>query len=939
MGARERSAAAAAAQGHEDDSMGSGGEQVAAQPRRRAKLDTSDKVSCGLCGAKRCDPNVQCPEAPNDAGEVRRVGYGCASCWGPFQRVFSNETTWTKHCARQKGDAKCKKRVENAKDISKDPEKASFEQEEVNIVAEQCYTTIGNYVCIKPEHLEQQAGGGVTVGAADVLTQRVTVGAPLTKQKLKTICVAHPERPPVEVQTFTTVKCQKVARTLPRRAALADAQAQVEMKKALAEVTKLLPVPLRGHEKPPDVESLVNQLQGAKSALGAGGLPRGSSAGEVVPPAVGATGALADGAAGGAVAACGSDVADGRADGGSGDEQGAAAEVASKGRGVEINGVEHLAKVDAAIALHKGIATMTARQRAEQIEIIGNGDVLDASGFLDQLICKVVGEADSGDDVARAILPWAPADADSSTTFQLKRPRISFPRMSNADKVVACRGSFFNAFLAEVAAKCEESVNLAREGAAELRALLVISNTSPNAVDQVTDGANVREMLNGTFSKDRSLFRDSLMSNTHWACLTTEYLDHALSDLQVGPDIVTALAMVSVGSDLAAMVSASSRLKGWIEQSRAGATADLEKAFAQWVVNVTSAGAAPTFTCESVGQVREVTSNRISAAKVKKSFGVLQVAALAASEESMELAQAKIGVEKKRDSLLDRMRGCTAETGHQWVSRGPPPYPAPWNIGLQGDVGIRGMFELKTVLSDLKGEVFGGESNAKLFEDRLAALAHLIMTAPSEALGAEDAAEISQQVETAMLCANVVRSDSRTKTMNNASKLLGHYKVCCNVATNLLSLTDIGDVGQQELITRLRGGMGDGASWKDGLADGDSYDEVHTRAKTTLFKGKNGTLLNKTLGDYKCATDEARKHSRKCNIMDRVNDLTEPFKATLAEANAAINEAALMKLMRKKPYECRDAVARELDAVADRGVSAAKLLAQIYEVAVATKPA
>eukprot|EP00959_Pyramimonas_sp_CCMP1952_P390942 8192798-Pyramimonas_sp.AAC.1 len=48
-----------------------------------------------------------------------------------------------------------------------------------------------------------------------------------------------------------------------------------------------------------------------------------------------------------------------------------------------------------------------------------------------------------------------------------------------------------------------------------------------------------------------------------------------------------------------------------------------------------------------------------------------------------------------------------------------------------------------------------------------------------------------------MLCANVVHSDSRTAVMNNASKLLGHYKLCCNVAANMLSLTDIGDVGQQ----------------------------------------------------------------------------------------------------------------------------------------------
>ncbi|CAK0823037.1 unnamed protein product [Prorocentrum cordatum] len=1064
MGARKRSAAAAAAQEHEDDGMGSGGEQVAAQPRRRAKLDTSDKVSCGSCGAKRCDPNVQWPEAPNDAGEVRRVGSGCTSCWDPFQRAFSNETTWTKHCAKQKGDAKYKKRVESAKEISKDPEKASFEQEEVNIVVEQGYTTIGNYVCIKPEQLEQQAGGGVTVGEADILTQRIL--APLTKQKLRTICVAHPERPPVEVQTFTTVKCQKVACTLPRRAALTDAQAQVEMKKALAEVTKLLPVPLRGHVKPPGVESLV------------------------VPPAVGATGALGDGAAGGAVAACGSDVADSHADGDSSDEQGAAAEVASKagpaasaaptatpsrapcqraprrgasrgvpsghggaasavsvgrrgggqlvvspaahadklrlgelihdnrvsqildgykmgdrvcalrrftpqGRGVEINRVKHLANVDAAIALQKGIATMTAKQRAEQIEIIGNDDVLDSSSFLDQLICEIVGEADSGDDVVRAILPWAPADTDSATTFQLKRPMISFLRMSNLGKVVACRETFPNAFLAEVAAKGEASVNLVREVAEELRtesgivldekekhiewvsvatalhvaaeALLVISDTRPNAVDQVTDRANVRKMLNGTFSKDWSLFRDSLMSNSHWARLTTEYLDHALSDLQVGPGIVAALAVVSVGSDLAAMVSASSRLKGWIDRSRTGAIADLEKAFAQWVVNATSADAAPTFTYESVGQIREVMSNLISAAKVKKSSGVLQVAALTAAEESMELAQTKVGVEKKRDSLLDRMGGCSTTEE-------------------EGDVEIRGMFELKTALSDLNGE----------------------------ALDAEDAAKISQQVETAMLCASVVHSDSRTAMLNTTSKLLARYKLCCNVAANMLSLTDIGDVGQQvasgergrerwsvlsaslkqldtpppdceeiglvdgvptvaeindlcarqvqgargaisafvdeiggaietdvkkiqELIARLRGGMDDGTSWKDGLTDGDSYDEVHTHAKATLFKGKNGKLLNKALGDYKCATDEARKHGRKFNVMDRVNDLTEPFKATVAEASTTISEAALMQLMRKKPDERRDAVARELGAVADRGVSAAKLLAQIYEKAVGTK--
>eukprot|EP00959_Pyramimonas_sp_CCMP1952_P121436 2539434-Pyramimonas_sp.AAC.1 len=107
---------------------------------------------------------------------------------------------------------------------------------------------------MKPELLEKQAGGNVTVGMADISAQKVL--APLTKQKLTAVCAAHPDKPPVEVQTFTTVKCQKVACTLPRRAALTDTQSQVEMKKALAEVTKMLPVPCRGHVKPPDIDSL-----------------------------------------------------------------------------------------------------------------------------------------------------------------------------------------------------------------------------------------------------------------------------------------------------------------------------------------------------------------------------------------------------------------------------------------------------------------------------------------------------------------------------------------------------------------------------------------------------------------------------------------------------------------------------------------------------------
>ncbi|CAK0899472.1 unnamed protein product [Prorocentrum cordatum] len=732
-------------------------------PQKRKMLSKSDTVCCGSCGVKRSDPSAQWPEVPNETGEVERVGFACIPCWDPYERVFKHETSWTKHCAKLKGDSKYKKRVDDTKDISKNPEKAAFDQEEVNAVVEQGYTTIGNYICMKPELLEKQAGGNVTVGMADISTQKVL--APLTKQKLTAVCAAHPDKPPVEVQTFTTVKCQKVACTLPRRAALTDTQSQVEMKKALAEVTKMLPVPCRGHVKPPDIDSLVKQLQGAKLARAAGGAARPDGGEQVSEAAAGAADAAGGGASGAADAEAAAapdegddDESSGKASNSDGEASGAApaagpaASVAAmtvvgraaggrrgggqhglspaasaeklrldelvhdyplaailegtkmgdrtyalrrfnpKQRGVEINRAKHLAKVDAAIALHKNLATMTPKDRATQFDIIGDSDVLDASTFLDRLICKVVSEAEAGDDVVKALLPWAPADADQGAAFQLKRPRVHLLRMSNNDKANACRDTFLNSFLAEVVAKGEASVEIVRSCAREFvsecsvvlgdkekfpdwvniaavlqvcaEALLVISDSSPKAADMVTDRAAVRKMLNGTYSKEWTLCRDSLMSDPHWARLTTEYLEHALSDLQVGPEILAAVAKVK-SNQLDSAVTASRKLKGWIDRSRTGGVLELEKAFAEWVVQATSAAGEHSLGYDAIGQIREVISNLIAASTAKKASGILDTARLTASEEAMELTQTKLGSERKRDAVLNRMKECTKEDGPQ----------------------------------------------------------------------------------------------------------------------------------------------------------------------------------------------------------------------------------------------------------------------------------
>eukprot|EP00959_Pyramimonas_sp_CCMP1952_P111039 2323022-Pyramimonas_sp.AAC.1 len=179
-------------------------ELVTAAPRKKKKesASASDAVTCGQCGVHRSSLSTPWPEAPNAQGEVERVGTACLACWDPYKRAFIDEITWTKHCAKIKGDAAYKQKVELAKEVSGNPAAATFDQDEVNIVVEQGYHSLGNYICLKPDALEAMAGGNVTVAGAAISTKSVL--APLTKAKLKSICAAHPDKPAVEVQTFTT---------------------------------------------------------------------------------------------------------------------------------------------------------------------------------------------------------------------------------------------------------------------------------------------------------------------------------------------------------------------------------------------------------------------------------------------------------------------------------------------------------------------------------------------------------------------------------------------------------------------------------------------------------------------------------------------------------------------------------------------------------------
>eukprot|EP00959_Pyramimonas_sp_CCMP1952_P238374 4981240-Pyramimonas_sp.AAC.1 len=87
----------------------------------------------------------------------------------------------------------------------------------------------------------------------------------------------------------------------------------------------------------------------------------------------------------------------------------------------------------------------------------------------------------------------------------------------------------------------QEFIDLARTLQCAADALLVISDPSPNATDNMADRATSRALLNGTHSKEWELFADSLHSNPKWASMTKEYLEYALSDLQIGPEIAAAV--------------------------------------------------------------------------------------------------------------------------------------------------------------------------------------------------------------------------------------------------------------------------------------------------------------------------------------------------------------------------------------------------------------
>ena len=165
-----------------------------------------------------------------------------------------------------KGDADYKEKVEKSKEICQDSSVAEFDQEEIRVVIETGYHTLGNYMCIKPNELEARTSGGATIGDTDIKTDRVL--APLSRKKLRAICAKHPSKPAVEVQAFASVKCRRVAFTLPRRGSLSEEQADVEMKKAAARVVKELPVQFRGNTSVPDLKSLEGQLEGAALAAG-----------------------------------------------------------------------------------------------------------------------------------------------------------------------------------------------------------------------------------------------------------------------------------------------------------------------------------------------------------------------------------------------------------------------------------------------------------------------------------------------------------------------------------------------------------------------------------------------------------------------------------------------------------------------------------------------
>eukprot|EP00959_Pyramimonas_sp_CCMP1952_P327564 6857346-Pyramimonas_sp.AAC.1 len=64
--------------------------------------------------------------------------------------------------------------------------------------------------------------------------------------------------------------------------------------------------------------------------------------------------------------------------------------------------------------------------------------------------------------------------------------------------------------------------------------------------------------------------------------MTKEYLEHALSDLQIGPDIAAAASVVK-SRNIPDIVKMSRRMKGRADSSRTSGASSSEEAFAEWV--------------------------------------------------------------------------------------------------------------------------------------------------------------------------------------------------------------------------------------------------------------------------------------------------------------------------------------------------------------------
>ncbi|CAK0867424.1 unnamed protein product, partial [Prorocentrum cordatum] len=564
-------------------------------------------------------------------------------------------------------------------------------------------------------------------------------------------------------------------------------------------------------------------------------------------------------------------------------------------RGIEINRTKHLAKVDAAVSLHANLNTMGVKERNDMLDLFGADDVIDATSFQRRLIGKLV---------------------------SVKRPRVFQLRLSHKEKCDVCLDMFLTSFVAEVVAAGSASVELVRDAAKHLKiesgaitsgecaiqefidlartlqcaadALLVISDPSPNATDNIADRATSRALLNGTRSKEWELFADSLHSNPKWAAMTKEYLEYALSNLQIGPEIAAAVGVVK-SRNIPDIVKVSRRMRGWVDGSRTGGASSLEEAFAEWVDAVASYDydSDAALTQESARQVCEAISNVAAAAKSTKASGVLVVSKLAAAAEGMEAVAASITSKKKREKDDD---GLTLE----------------------------GMSELKAAVLDLNGEVFAGAGVATDFEVAAIHLCKLVFCSPDATFDPSDASTMKDQADAVMSCILLVHEDSRADALNGLNVRLGHIMTICAAIQMKKGLVALGDVdaqvmsgdegvaswgalkaalGQvdtsppngpggvtidgvltidginekwgasvaerrglamkyaeavtdgtmraikriQERIAAVAGGMPDGSSWKEGLNEDHSYDDVVAHAKQTLFKNKLGKTINVAL--------------------------------------------------------------------------------------------